>query len=109
MSATMGNQEAVTGQQQKYSDPAREANYRETATESMSGSDSNKDTKCFLTSIAPELRNAIYIEVFKTPAEASLLGSSPPQKALLLTCRAIYEEAMGTHRLAYRRYWSEVN
>lgn len=47
-------------------------------------------TYCGLTSITPELRNIIYAELFKVEAEAPLLESSPPSKALLLTCRKVY-------------------
>lgn len=61
------------------------------------------------TSIAPELRNMIYAEVFRVEAEASLLESSPPSKALLLTCRKVYDEVKEMYTDAHRKYWAEVN
>lgn len=43
----------------------------------------------------PEIRNRIYELVLATPvagAEIDLLSARPPDKALLLTCRRIYDE-----------------
>lgn len=65
--------------------------------------------RCYFTSIAPELRNAIYAAVFKIKAEALLLESKPPEKARLLTQRKVYDEAIGMFGAAYRKYWSEAS
>lgn len=45
--------------------------------------------------IPPEIRNRIYELVLATPnagIEVDLLTAQPPSKALLLTCRQIYDE-----------------
>lgn len=51
------------------------------------------------TSIAPEIRNRIFDLVlysFDTETQTDLLQATPPSKALLLTCRKLYEEAKYT-------------
>ena len=72
-----------------------------------------RDTpKCYLTSVAAEVRNAIYAEVFKVPegnGQVLLVEAKPPEKTLLLTCRQVYEEARGMYRKLYREYWAEVS
>ncbi|KAK4624450.1 hypothetical protein CLAFUW4_05666 [Fulvia fulva] len=62
-------------------------------------------------SLSPELRNRVYELAFEPPLvlEAHLvvlLKSTPPPKALLPTCRTVYEEARKMHHATHRQSWT---
>ena len=64
--------------------------------------------ECPLKSMPPEIRNRIYTFTFalELDAKVELLDAKPPLKALLLTCRQIYEEAKHMYGAAHRQFWS---
>lgn len=64
----------------------------------------------FLERIPAELRNEIYKLAFTTnSAKVDLFSTPPPSKALILTCRKVYEEARGFYKAAYQSYWKNTN
>ncbi|KAK4555857.1 hypothetical protein LTR86_007077 [Recurvomyces mirabilis] len=59
-----------------------------------------------LLALPAELRNLIYKLVLISDTEATeLVCANPPSKALLLCCRATYQEARLIYRHAFRDYW----
>lgn len=62
--------------------------------------------KCRLLNISPELRNAIYEEVFAFPSMADFLDSEPPFNALTRTCHQVRGECWKMYKEMYRDYWS---
>ena len=69
------------------------------------------NTKCALLTLPAELRNKIYALVYPCAGTVELLnsdllksGTATPSKALLMTCRQIYEEA----RYVYCAVWDET-
>ncbi|KAK5744167.1 hypothetical protein LTR17_002197 [Elasticomyces elasticus] len=67
------------------------------------------DQQCPLLSIAPEIRNNIYELAFTSNApEADFFKPAPPTKALLLSCKQIWQEAKGLHKSAYRAYYNST-
>lgn len=64
--------------------------------------------------IPAELRNAIYELVFvpghdekeRESHDVSVQDAKPPPKALLCSCRKVYNEGKNMYSAAYRRYWS---
>jgi len=74
---------------------------------------SKRDTPvpCHFLKLPPELRNLIYglaftTKVDKQGATTSLLSPTPPDAAMLQTCRQIYNEANQLHVEANTEYWS---
>lgn len=63
---------------------------------------------CRLLSLPAELRNRIYELAFAHDSEkdVDLLKAQTPSKDLVLTCRAIYAEASGVYKQAYRDFWT---
>ncbi|OQO01903.1 hypothetical protein B0A48_12376 [Cryoendolithus antarcticus] len=64
-------------------------------------------TRCRLLELAPELRNEIYDPVYTHDTRRftlSLMRRQEPQKALLLTCKLINNEAGGVYHAAFRSY-----
>lgn len=72
---------------------------------------SDRQHKCYLTTIPPELRNRIYDMVFaiEEDAEQDLEKATPPSISLLVTCRQIHHEAGQLYNEACRRFWAETN
>lgn len=56
----------------------------------------------------PEIRNRIYELVIEPEVldTVDILQAKPPSKALLLTCRQVYNEARLIHQDAHRKFWS---
>ncbi|KAK5130528.1 hypothetical protein LTR08_001958 [Meristemomyces frigidus] len=66
---------------------------------------------CPLLKLAAELRNDIYEMAFTSDDDdgvgVDLETAAGPSKALLLTCRQIYNEARIIHKQAHQRYWQQ--
>lgn len=67
-------------------------------------------TKFLLFALPAELRDCIYDLVFSTTkaTDLDLRLACPPSKALLMTCRQIYNEARLMHGAAYRAFWTNT-
>ncbi|KAK4619601.1 hypothetical protein CLAFUW4_11275 [Fulvia fulva] len=64
-----------------------------------------------LLALPGELRNTIYELVFTSDnadGKVDVRDASPPPKALLLTCKQVYNETRRIHRDAHRKYWKET-
>ena len=66
------------------------------------------DDKCHLLDSPPEVRNRIYDYLFAIEPTADLLTVTPPEKALIVTCRQIYEEAKHMYRVRFRAFWMDT-
>ncbi|KAI6906049.1 hypothetical protein D0869_10408 [Hortaea werneckii] len=64
---------------------------------------------CGLLELPPELRNNIYELCFKTVYDnrSSFSAPTPPEFAILQTCRQIHSEAIQVYQVADREYWSD--
>ena len=66
-----------------------------------------------LQTLPAELRNKIYELAFTCDTEedetTDLCTAQPPNKALTLVSRQLYNEASGIYRDNYRRFWTESN
>ncbi|GAB1742292.1 hypothetical protein NU219Hw_g7846t1 [Hortaea werneckii] len=64
---------------------------------------------CGLLELPPELRNNIYELCFKTVCDnrSSFSAPTPPEFAILQTCRQIHSEAIQVYQVADREYWSD--
>ncbi|KAK5678624.1 hypothetical protein LTS10_009068 [Elasticomyces elasticus] len=64
---------------------------------------------CPLLSLAPEMRNKIYeLASTSNAPEVDFFKPAPPTKALLLSCKQIWQEAKGLHKAAYRTYYGST-
>ncbi|KAK3620365.1 hypothetical protein LTR56_023451 [Elasticomyces elasticus] len=71
--------------------------------------DDAADQQCALLSLSPEMRNKIYEFAFTSNAPAvDFFKPTPPTKALLLSCKQIWQEAKGLHKAAYRTYYEST-
>ncbi|KAI7336361.1 hypothetical protein KC315_g2810 [Hortaea werneckii] len=63
---------------------------------------------CALLKLPPELRNKIYELCFKTVYDnfSSFSAPTPPEYAILQTCRQFHSEAIQVYQVADREYWS---
>ncbi|KAI7278386.1 hypothetical protein KC345_g6003 [Hortaea werneckii] len=67
---------------------------------------------CGLLELPPELRNNIYelcFEPVDDGGRTSFTATTPPEFAILQTCRQIHEEAVQIYRVAEREYWSTTH
>lgn len=72
-----------------------------------------RPSSCLLTELSAEMRNHIYELAFTPDTDSAqqiaIEATSPPSKALLLTCKQINSEARGLYKSAYRSYWTDVH
>ncbi|KAI7158443.1 hypothetical protein KC343_g15005 [Hortaea werneckii] len=67
---------------------------------------------CGLLELPPELRNNIYelcFEPVDDGGHTSFTATTPPELAILQTCRQIHDEANQIYRVAEREYWSNTH
>ncbi|KAK5719267.1 hypothetical protein LTR15_007790 [Elasticomyces elasticus] len=71
--------------------------------------DDAAEQQCALLSLSPEMRNKIYELAFTSNApEVDSFKPAPPTKALLLSCKKVWQEAKGLHKAAYRTYYEST-
>ncbi|KAI6832923.1 hypothetical protein KC340_g6834 [Hortaea werneckii] len=73
------------------------------------GTAESSQKECGLLELPPELRNNIYELCFKTVHDnrSSFSAPTPPEFAILQTCRQIHSEAIQVYQVADREYWSD--
>ncbi|KAI7373914.1 hypothetical protein KC336_g20320 [Hortaea werneckii] len=67
---------------------------------------------CALLELPPELRNNIYELCFESIGDGkrtSFIAPTPPEFAILQTCRQIHDEAIQIYQVADREYWSNTH